>query len=62
MVIVSERILFYRRGYPIIFEKLESDPYAKYCIRYMGNGHYYKTVEEAQAYVKKQFYRSFDPA
>lgn len=62
MIIATEKILFYRRGCPVIFQKLESDPYADYCIQYAGNGHYYKTAEEAWEYIKKRFKRRIKPA
>jgi len=54
MIITSDKILFYRRGCPVKFQKLESDPYADYCIQYAGNGHYFKTLDEAQAYIKNK--------
>lgn len=62
MIITNAKILFYRRSCPVIFQKLESDPYADYCIQYAGNGHYFKTTEAAQEYIKKRFKYRTKPA
>lgn len=62
LVVASEKILFYRRSCPVILQRLENDPYANYCIQYAGNGHYYKTQDEALEYVRKRWKRIVTPA
>lgn len=62
MIIATERILFYRRGCPVRLQTLDEDPHANYCIQYAGSGQYFKTLDEAQAYIKKRFNRKIEPA
>ncbi len=62
MIITSAEILFYRRGCPVILQRLESDPYSEYCVQYAGSGQYFKTIDEAQAYLKKRFKYKIKPA
>ena len=46
MVIVKEEVICIRKGFPVRLQRLKDDP-CLYCIQYAGNGHYFKTADEA---------------
>ena len=43
-----------RGGIPVTLQTLEQD-YSSFCVRFGGNGHYFKTIEDAAVYVKRRF-------
>lgn len=44
----------YRHYLPVTLQTLEDD-YCSYCVRFAGNGKYFKTLGEAAEYVKQRF-------
>lgn len=67
MTIASERTLFYNPArfpggrvarMPVNLQVLKDDRFAHFCIRYRGNGHYFETAQQAEAYIKKRFNRA----
>lgn len=55
MIIKAERKIATRKGCDIILQELENDRYATACVQYAGNGKYFKTLEEAEAYIYKRW-------
>lgn len=55
MTIKSERKIATRKGCAIILQELENDRYATACVQYAGNGKYFKTLEEAKAYILRRW-------
>lgn len=55
MTIKSERIIATRKGCDIILQQIENDRYASHCVQYAGNGKYFPTLEEAEAYIFKRW-------
>lgn len=39
---------------PVKLQTLEED-YSRYCVRFAGNGKYFKTIDEAAVYLKQRF-------
>lgn len=56
MTIKSETKIASRKGCDIILQELENDRYASHCVQYAGNGKYFKTLEEAKAYIYKRWH------
>lgn len=55
MTIKAERKIATRKGCDIILQQIEDDRYATACVQYAGNGKYFKTLEEAEAYIFKRW-------
>lgn len=55
MTIKSERKIATRKGCDIILQELENDRYASHCVQYAGNGKYFPTFKEAEAYIFKRW-------
>lgn len=55
MIIKSERKIATRKGCDIFLQELENDRYATACVQYAGNGKYFPTLEEAEAYIFKRW-------
>ena len=55
MKIKSETRIASRKGCDIYLQELENDRYATACVQYAGNGKYFKTLEEAKAYIYKRW-------
>lgn len=55
MIIKSERKIATRKGCDIILQQIENDPYATACVQYAGNGKYFKSLEEAEAYIYRRW-------
>ena len=55
MIIKSERKIATRKGCDIFFQEIENDHYATHCVQYAGNGKYFPTLEEAEAYIYKRW-------
>lgn len=55
MTIKSETKIASRKGCDIILQELENDRYATACVQYAGNGKYFKTLEEAKAYILRRW-------
>lgn len=51
MTIKSETKIATRKGCDIILQELENDRYATHCVQFAGSGKYFRTLEEAEAYV-----------
>ena len=55
MTIKSARKIATRKGCDIILQELENDRYATACVQFAGNGKYFPTLEEAEAYIYKRW-------
>lgn len=55
MTIKSARKIASRKGCDIILQELENDRYATACVQFAGNGKYFKSLEEAEAYIYKRW-------
>lgn len=55
MTIKSARKIATRKGCDIILQELENDRYATACVQFAGNGKYFPTLEEAEAYIFKRW-------
>lgn len=55
MTIKSERKIATRKGCDIVLQELENDRYATHCVQYAGNGKYFKSFKEAEAYIYKRW-------
>lgn len=55
MIIKAEKRIASRKGCDIILQELENDRYATHCVQYAGNGKYFKTLEEAKAYILRRW-------
>lgn len=55
MTIKSETRIATRKGCDIILQELENDRYATHCVQFAGNGKYFKSLEEAEAYIFKRW-------
>ena len=55
MIIKSERKIATRKGCGIFLQEIEDDRYASHCVQYAGNGKYFKSLEEAEAYIYKRW-------
>lgn len=55
MTIKSETRIASRKGCDIILQELENDRYATACVQFAGNGKYFPTLEEAEAYIFKRW-------
>lgn len=70
MQVTSETVLFSdsvtvgrgkKRRLPVSVQTLAGDEYgAKYCVRYAGNGHYFRDAAGAQQYIETRFKRELD--
>lgn len=56
MTIKSERKIATRKGCGIYFQEIENDRYATHCVQFAGNGKYFKSLEEAEAYIFKRWH------
>ena len=58
MKILSQELICVRKGCPVYLQRLADDPYAEWGVQYAGNGHYFPTLSEAEAYMwGRKFYR-----
>lgn len=55
MIIKSETKIATRKGCGIYLQELEDDRYATACVQYAGSGKYFKSLEEAEAYIFKRW-------
>lgn len=55
MIIKSERKIATRKGCGIYLQEIEDDRYATACVQFAGSGKYFKTLEEAEAYIYKRW-------
>lgn len=55
MTIKSARKIATRKGCGIYLQEIEDDRYATACVQYAGNGKYFPTFEEAEAYIYKRW-------
>lgn len=55
MTIKSETKIATRKGCDIILQQIENDRYATACVQYAGNGKYFRTLEEAKAYILRRW-------
>lgn len=55
MTIKSETRIATRKGCGIFLQEIENDHYATHCVQYAGNGKYFQTLEEAEAYIFKRW-------
>lgn len=55
MTIKAETKIATRKGCDIILQQIEDDRYATACVQYAGNGKYFKTLEEAKAYIYRRW-------
>lgn len=56
MTIKSATKIATRKGCDIILQELENDRYATHCVQFAGNGKYFKSLEEAEAYIFKRWH------
>lgn len=56
MTIKNETRIATRKGCDIILQELEGDRYATHCVQYAGNGKYFPTFEQAEAYIYKRWH------
>lgn len=55
MTIKSATKIATRKGCDIILQQIEDDRYATHCVQYAGNGKYFQSLEEAEAYIFKRW-------
>lgn len=53
MKVTSEFILGYRKGNPILIQKI-SESCDNWCVQFAGNGHYFKDFESLVEYLKQR--------
>lgn len=56
MTIKTEQKIATRKGCGIYLQELEDDRYATHCVQFAGNGKYFKSLEEAEAYIFKRWH------